>query len=58
MRPFAYKIWAAMTANPKPITELDLYNKIMGMIMEAVGEILGWSGSAAFAYTDNKISII
>ncbi len=43
-----------MTGSPKPLTELELYNKIMSMIMEAIGEILGWTDGGAFVYVDSK----
>ena len=41
------------TTNAKILTELELYNIIMSMAKQAIGEILGYAGSSSFAYVDS-----
>ena len=42
---------------PKALTELEIYNFIMKMIKQAVGEILSYvPGSPNFAYIESTIA--
>ena len=60
VRPAAYMVYTNMAADAsgnKAMTELELYNFMMKMVKEAVGEILGYPASSdAFAYVDSVTS--
>ncbi len=57
VRPAAYMVWDGMETDvngDKAMTELELYNFMMSMLKEAVGEILGYPPSSdSFAYVDS-----
>ena len=52
MRPLAGSIFKGMS-NQSLTTELKLYNMIMSMVMQIVGEMLGWG--SGFSFTNSKL---
>ena len=59
MRPMAYQIWQGLALdanNNKVLTEMELYNFIMSMVKQAIGEVLNYPpGSDNFRYRNNTI---
>ncbi len=53
VRPFAHYIYDGWTDGSEIMTELELYNKIMAMVKQAVGEVLGYIENGGFKYINS-----
>ncbi len=60
MRPMAYQVWMNLAVDgngDKAMTELELYNYIMMIIKQAIGEILSYvPGSPNFRYIESTVT--